>query len=136
MKVYLAASRSLKKDMRTVRALLQDKGIEVTSRWIDTPEPESMKAADLATRPGLDTGAIHACKDLDDIDEADVVLVVTDVPSTTGGLHVEFGYAYAKGKRVIVCGPRVNVFQALAESYPDLPSARAALAPDDRSPGA
>jgi nucleoside 2-deoxyribosyltransferase len=31
-------------------------------------------------------------------------------PSTGGGRHVEFGYALAKGKRVVVIGERENVF--------------------------
>ena len=33
--------------------------------------------------------------------------------STRGGRHAEFGIALALGKRVIVIGPRENVFHAL-----------------------
>ena len=47
---------------------------------------------------------------------ADAVIVFTEMPNSvlaTGGSHVEFGLALAQGKRVIVVGPRENVFHYL-----------------------
>jgi hypothetical protein len=47
---------------------------------------------------------------------ADAVIIFTEIPNTvlaTGGRHVEFGLALAQGKRVIVVGPRENVFHYL-----------------------
>ena len=47
---------------------------------------------------------------------ADGVIVFTGMPNSvlaTGGSHVEFGLALAQGKRVIVVGPRENVFHYL-----------------------
>jgi len=47
---------------------------------------------------------------------ADAVIVFTEIPNAvlaTGGSHVEFGLALAQGKRVIVVGPRENVFHYL-----------------------
>ena len=38
----------------------------------------------------------------------------TDISSSTGGFHVEFGYALGKGKSVDIIGPQLNVFYALA----------------------
>lgn len=125
MKVYLAASWSLKHELAKARDELAGMGIEVTSRWLDAPDAESMKTADI--KHSLDKAAIHAGTDLQDIDRADVVLVITDAPSTTGGLHVEFGYAAGRGKRVLVCGPRLNVFHALTEHWPDWRTAARSL---------
>jgi len=50
---------------------------------------------------------------LDDIKRADVVAVFTDAPSSTGGYHVEFGYALGLDKPIEVVGPPLNVFHAL-----------------------
>ena len=47
---------------------------------------------------------------------ADTVIIFTEIPNTilaTGGRHVEFGLALAQGKRVIIVGPRENVFHYL-----------------------
>jgi hypothetical protein len=47
---------------------------------------------------------------------ADAVIIFTEIPNTilaTGGRHVEFGLALAQGKRVIIVGPRENVFHYL-----------------------
>lgn len=125
MKIYLAASWSLKGEMREVRDFLHQAGHQVTSRWIDEPAEQSLKARDLAG--DSENGARHARQDLEDIDAADCVLVFTEVASTTGGLHVELGYGLGRGKRVLVCGPRVNVFQCVVGRYPSLAQAMGAL---------
>ena len=52
-------------------------------------------------------------RDLEDIRNAHVLLCFTDECSTTGGFHVEFGYALANGLRPIVVGPCSNIFMAL-----------------------
>ena len=47
---------------------------------------------------------------------ADAVIIFTEIPNTilaTGGRHVEFGLALAQGKRMIIVGPRENVFHYL-----------------------
>ena len=124
--VYLAASWSLKNEMRQVRKLLNQAGHRVTSRWLDEPAEQSLAAHDLAD--DREIGARHAAQDLEDIDAAECVLVFTKVASTTGGLHVELGYALGRGKRVLICGPRVNVFQCLVEHRPDFAAAVDALA--------
>ena len=125
MKIYLAASWALKEELGKAHDELASMGIEVTSRWLDAPLADSMKAASIKAAP--DIAANYALADLADIDAADAVLVLTHVPSTTGGQHVEFGYAVAKGKRVLVCGPRINVFHALTEHWPDWRSAAQSL---------
>lgn len=66
-----------------------------------------------------------AAVDLDQIDYVPTVIVLTqECEKTPGGMNFEAGYAYAKGKRVIVIGPRVHVFFHLPdiEWYPDIQS--------------
>jgi hypothetical protein len=63
-----------------------------------------------------------AARDIKQLDDADMIIVLTDgCEAVSGGMHFEAGYAYAKGKRLIVIGPRVNVFYHMddVEWYPD-----------------
>lgn len=65
-----------------------------------------------------------AHRDLREIDACDTVIVLTDgCELVPGGMHFEAGYAYAQGKRIIVIGPRVNVFYHLGtiQSYASVP---------------
>ena len=67
----------------------------------------------LDVQPAL--GIQHARNDSQDLAEADAVIVVTGEPSTSGGLHAEFGMALALKKRLILVGPRENVFHTLPQ---------------------
>lgn len=112
MKIYLAARFNRKDEMKKIREELQKLGHTVTSSWLDT-EWES-------TGHGIPAPPEYreewAEKDLRDVRFADVVISFTELPSTgynRGGRHVEFGYAYAKAKRMIVVGWRENIFHHL-----------------------
>ena len=64
---------------------------------------------------GSDTKA-NALRDLQQIQEADTVLVWTDAcEKTPGGMNFETGYAYALGKNIIQVGPRVHIFLNLKD---------------------
>jgi nucleoside 2-deoxyribosyltransferase len=106
MKFYLAASYGKKASARAARNVIEALGHEVTSRWIDgqsaTPDADSDKHC-----------IEWALTDLQDINECDVAVVFTDKPSTTGGFYTEFGYAYAIRKKIVVIGPRRNIFMML-----------------------
>jgi nucleoside 2-deoxyribosyltransferase len=78
----------------------------VTSRWIEEEIPETDFNTARSHRAGI--------KDFQDIDMAWVVLLFTNPPSTTGGMHVEMGYAMARRRTVIVIGPYTNIFQRQA----------------------
>lgn len=107
MKVYLTAMWDRQSNMRDVREKLQADGIVVTSRWLDEKPSGPMES-----HP-VEVVAAGAQMDLDDIDGADAVIVFSEdrlIGYTTGGRHVELGYAIAKGKPIIVVGPRENVF--------------------------
>jgi len=100
MKVYLAALFSRRAEMEQHADLIKDYGHEVTARWVYGGEE------------GLTREQI-ALLDLEDVDRADIVLSFTHPNGTAtkgGGRHVEFGYALAKGKQVVLIGDRENVF--------------------------
>lgn len=55
--------------------------------------------------------------DLEDIDSAEMLVLLNGQVSKTGGKHVETGYAIAKGKKVVVVGPVENVFHWSLERF-------------------
>ena len=126
MKFYLAARYSKHPEMQGVRDVLCGLGHEVTSRWIDLhtaitgDHSKSFTPEILNSRP--DECAIVAEHDLEDIREADVILFFSeDGDPGKGGRFVEWGYAIALGKQMILIGQRENVFHTLEfiEHYPD-----------------
>lgn len=88
-------------------------GHVVTSQWIFQSEPVGMGPDQMITRAGIEKATRHALMDLEDISMSQMVAICTEVPSTTGGYHVELGYALAKDKLIMVIGPRMNVFFAI-----------------------
>lgn len=110
MKVYLAARYSLNPRLREFAAYLRARGEEVTSRWINGSHEINDHPSDKA-RQRL------AEEDMQDLIDADVMISFSEPPLTAtrarGGRHVEFGLAIAWGKRIIVVGPKENVFHYL-----------------------
>lgn len=100
MKVYLAAPFGDRLKMKEVADLLNSKGFNIVSRWVYGGET------------GLTRQQV-AVLDLADVEIADTVVSFTfprGTPSTGGGRHVEFGYALARGKSLVLIGDRENVF--------------------------
>jgi hypothetical protein len=113
--VYIAARFDIRDQLlHDVVRPLHAAGHSVTSRWVsaDSAEPV-LDANDLAT--DISAGIIPGTECLEDIKQADVVAVFTDAPSSTGGYHVELGYALGLGKRIEIVGPALNVFHALPQ---------------------
>ena len=109
MKIYLAAQYNRAAEMREVRALLCRRGHEVTSHWIDLP-PDTEDPR-------------YAQEDFYDVAAADAVVSFTSANGGgRGGRHIEFGIGLALNKRLIIVGPRENIFHALpqVEVYDDL----------------
>ena len=123
MKIYLAARYSRNDEMRGVRDVLEAFGHEVTSRWIDQHGgnlPESIVEEKLNAEP--EACAEYALVDVEDLRAADVVVSFTSADGGgKGGRHVEYGLALGLGKRLVIVGPRENVFHTLpqVEWYPD-----------------
>lgn len=115
MKLYLAGPWERRDVIARMALYLARNGHKVTSRWLT----EHMEAE----TPEMLVEQAH--NDLDDVRAADVLVLDTRVPgSPRGGRHTEFGYALALGRRVILLGPRVNVFHYLEEvAQVDTPSA-------------
>lgn len=102
-KVYLAALYSRRAEMEGYANTLKSKGFEITARWVFGGEE------------GLTREQI-ALLDIEDVDKAEIVLSFTHPRGTQtsgGGRHVEFGYAYAKGKQIHIIGEQENVFHHL-----------------------
>lgn len=107
MKVYLAAPYADMSRMQQWAVKLREAGHVCTSRWI------------YGNEEGMTTSRA-AQMDLGDVDEADAVISMTLTPGSmfsSGGRHVEFGYALARGKRLIIVnsvGPE-NIFHELPQ---------------------
>lgn len=102
MKVYLAADYARKNEIREVAAKLRALGIEVTSRWLDTPDD------------GIPWSA-EAKVDVEDVQDAHTLVSFTTGELARGGRHAEFGMAVALGKGLVIVGPREHVFHFLPE---------------------
>ena len=104
MNVYIAAHFPLREKMRWIRSCLAPFDVFVTSSWLDQPDGEIPKAQ----------WEIVALKDLEDIDDADVLIVDTTTVSETGGRDFEAGYALSNMPFIVV-GPERSVFHSLAD---------------------
>lgn len=128
MKAYLAARYSRIDELNTYREHLRMMGVEVTSRWLDGEH----RAADEDLTANVDLAHRFAADDLQDIRAADVLVAFTEEPrsgASRGGRHVELGWALASNKKILVCGPRENVFHCLGqvEVYPTWPACLARI---------
>ena len=118
--IYLAARFSRKRELQGYARRLADIGLTVTSRWLGDGAHEWTGAPDHLI-PHV-AQAAFAREDLEDIDAAGVFVLFTEPVGqhgTRGGRFVEFGYAKARGKWLVVIGPRENVFCHLADLHFD-----------------
>ncbi len=111
-RVYLAASYPRHAEMKQLRDRLREAGVEVTSRWIDMHSGQAPDAANRWWSRAISPGAF-ARADVEDVLFADVFVIISGGPSTSGGRHFKTGLAYAHGKRIVLIGPRENVFHCL-----------------------
>lgn len=113
MKVYLAHNFAARQWLPIVVAHLTEAGHESTAKWITDD-----------SHCGVSQQAAMA--DLNDIDRSNCLVLFVDQygPTPGKGKYVELGYAYAKGKRIILVGRDTqNVFYALpdVERVSDIP---------------
>ncbi len=111
--VYLAAAWDRAFQMQQAREVLQGFGFESTSRWIDQAVASGVPIAGDTGVGDIKKAAVAAQQDMSDLLAADIVIVYTRSKSTTGGRHVELGMALVAGKKIIIIGPRENIFQAM-----------------------
>ena len=103
MKVYLAAPYGCRDYAIRIMRMLELQHIEVTSRWLkDDTETLSDE---------------WARNDLADVARADILIALNPEGwenKGTGGRHVEYGYALALNKIVVLVGERSNIFHHLS----------------------
>ena len=101
IKAYLAARYERRGELLGYIERLADAGIEVTSTWLTLE---------------MDNLANAAQMDLNEIRSADMLIFFSEDPLTAwvrGSRCVEYGYALAAGKQIIVIGQRENCFHWL-----------------------
>jgi nucleoside 2-deoxyribosyltransferase len=118
MKLYLAGFFNRQADLLGMAEELQNSGFEVISRWLQERPGEALSYQDKR---------YTAQVDLEDIDNSDAMVFFSarsrdyrEIPVqslTRGGRHVEFGYALAKGKPIVIFGQQENVFHYLKGLY-------------------
>ena len=117
MKVYLAARFSRREEMRRHAEELLGLGHEVTAQWV-VGRAEASHHPDRVSGHTEAYEAIVSVEDLKDVADADCIICFSEQPRSTntrGGRHVEFGLAVAGEKRIILVGPRENVFHFLPQ---------------------
>lgn len=124
---YLAARYSRREELRGYAHDLNERRIQVTSRWL-------VRGQQIPDNAGRDH--VEACRyareDVADIEAADILVAFMEEPRSAlsrGGRHVELGYALAAGKRVLAVGPLEHIFCWLPqlERYDTWPQALRAM---------
>jgi hypothetical protein len=103
-KIYVAARFERQAEARSLAIELVRAGYTVTSWWLHAPS--------LAIGNPV-VSERQAKDDLNDLDGADVYLLLSDDVLGRGGKDFEGGYAFARGKRCIVVGPPAHIFHFL-----------------------
>lgn len=103
IRVYIAAPFQLQDGAAALRELLKASEIECTSTWLNAPENIDER---------------WAKRDLSDVARCDVFVAMNPedwASRGTGGRHVEFGYALALRKPVVILGARTNIFHHIRD---------------------
>src|ERR1700676_3526460 len=112
MKIYLAARYSLKKEIRKKTKNLINLGHQISSSWLQEPHNPNIQLTEISD----ELNSFYANQDIEDIRRADWLVLFSQsptLPGVRGGRHVEFGYALGLGKKLMVVGPKENIFHHL-----------------------
>ena len=114
LKVYVGARYTRKVEARRFAEMLMENGFAVTATWFKEPESPTIQLDEVSDATLIE----YAKRDVAEIDAADVLILMSDPPREAhprGGKHWETGYAYGKGKPVVVFGPVENIFHMLPD---------------------
>lgn len=116
--VYLAGPYAARARLNAYAEDLRGMLVDVTASWLDETHDITPGTLDAATDLSDAEVAHHAATDLEDIANADLLVLITadvaGVPgASSGGRHVETGVAIANGIPVLVVGQPENVFHRL-----------------------
>lgn len=113
MKIYTAATFSEQKRIRGHKEHLIELGHQITASWLEEPpiKPEGMTEEIFERK--------MAMKDLQEVAQADCLILDVENPSKTAGKMIETGFALAKHKLVYVVGtpPPHSIFLTLADRH-------------------
>ncbi len=113
MKIYVAASYPRKKDAIAISDRLEALGHTMMSRWKWEDEGYTSDFGRRETQQEqYDRLSAAAIRDLEDLKNSEIVVCLTDGENqlTHGGRHSELGIMLYETKRVIIIGPREQVF--------------------------
>lgn len=115
MRVYVAARFQDIGLAREAAQWLRTAGHDVVSTWHDIENPEMVteKALQRADRVAFSRQRI--LRDLAEIEESDALILLAAAAGepSSGGRHVEFGYAFSRDRRCVVVGEPENLFHFL-----------------------
>lgn len=112
MKFYISARYGRKEEARALALEIQGLEHTITSLWLWQVESE------MGYAEGNAQTIKFARRDVQEIDDCDVFVALSEVPENPwgrGGRHVEFGAAMRIKKQLIVIGPLENLFHYLPE---------------------
>ncbi len=119
---YFSGSYFYKHQIAECAAAYRSAGGIVTSRWLEEPHSPTTKLGEISDSLLVE----YARQDFEDIDHASVFVLfavpLSEPPQPRAGRHVEFGYAAAKEKAILVVGGdgkviRENIFQYLPQIH-------------------
>lgn len=119
MKIYLAARYGRRAEIAKYGEKIESLGHTVTSRWLKglhtLPDGVTLEKKVERMDPEVQQKIEeYAIEDVVDVLESDLVISFTETgPTPRGGRHVEFGIAYAVGKKLWVVPGRENIFHWL-----------------------
>jgi len=139
--IYLAARYTRRLELCGYAEELRAMGYVVDARWLlgEHQIHDSALTVESATDTIPPDGLAFARDDVDDVVKSDILISFTEMPRSghsRGGRHVEFGLALGMNlavwwqrKRLIVVGPRENVFHCLpsVDVYPTWKKCKEAL---------
>lgn len=114
MKIYIASRFSRRHECHDVAKFLMGHGHEITSRWVK-PDSDHVVPVGMSQQAADDERRRFAMEDIEDVIACDCMVSLMEEPrsNSRGGRHVEFGYALALEKYMVVIGPRETVFHHL-----------------------
>lgn len=110
--IYLAAQFHLKDDVGIRKEELVKLGYQVISTWTEEAANGVCSLKDFEHNYHLEVSE----RDIREIDQCDILVLFTVDPdeyTRRGGRHFESGYAYGINKRLVIIGPRENIFHYL-----------------------
>lgn len=131
MKIYLAGPYAAREKIAAYARELETIGFTVTSSWLAETHEISEGTTGAAVAISDEEVAAHAETDLRDLTRSDLVALITEqaagAGSSSGGRHVETGYAIARDKHVVVVGAPENVFHRAPQRCTCVPDWHAAV---------